>query len=205
MSKKKREYVSSVRSQQAAKTKEAILASAKKLFETKGVEEVSIAELASTSGVSTPTIYSLFKSKKGVLLALIDEALPPKVFDSLVEDVTKEKTARGRFKVAAKMTRMIYDAEQRQISLLRGASVLGKEFQKIEKEQEERRYERQKATVVKMLEEGLLQKGISITRARDVLWAFTGRDMYRLFVVLRGWSSDEYEKWLADSLTKVLA
>ncbi|MCP5508564.1 MAG: TetR/AcrR family transcriptional regulator [Chlamydiales bacterium] len=202
---KKRSYVSAARSKQARQTRNQILSSAKKLFQSKGFEEVTIGELAESANVSSPTIYSLFKSKRGVLLALIDEALPSSVFESLVDEVSQEKTAAGRFRIAAKMTRLIYDAEQKQMGLLRGASILGSEFQKIEKEQEQRRYQRQKDTVDTMLEEGLLAEGMTTSEARDVLWAFTGRDMYRLFVVTRKWSSNQYEVWLSRALTKLLS
>ncbi len=204
-SQEKRSYKSPVRNEQAAQTRSRVLLSAKKLFQSKGFEGITIGELAQSSGVSSPTIYSLFKSKRGVLLALIDEALPSTIFEALVEEVKQEKTAAGRLRIAAKMTRLIYDAEQKQLGFLRGASILGPEFQRIEKEQEERRYLRQEDTVHTMVKEGLLAEGITVSQARDTLWAFTGRDMYRLFVVVRGWSSDKYETWLAEVLIKLLA
>jgi len=34
--------------------------------------------------------------------------------------------------------------------------------------------------------------------------AYTGRDVYRMLVLERGWSSDEYESWLAATLIKAL-
>jgi hypothetical protein len=49
-----------------------------------------------------------------------------------------------------------------------------------------------------------LIKGLSATKARDILWAFTGRDMYRMFVVEQGWESEEYEKWLSKLLINTL-
>ena len=36
-------------------------------------------------------------------------------------------------------------------------------------------------------------KGLVMAKAHDILWAFTGRDMYRMLVIEQGWSSDEYE------------
>ncbi|SCA63440.1 Uncharacterized protein SCG7086_AR_00150 [Chlamydiales bacterium SCGC AG-110-P3] len=204
-SQEKRSYKSSVRDEQAALTKSRILTSAKNLFQSKGFEGVTIGELAQSAEVSSPTVYSLFKSKRGVLLALMDEALSPTVFEALVKEVQQEKTAAGRLRIAAKMTRLIYDAEQKQLGFLTGASVLGPEFQKIENEQEERRYRRQEETVNTMVQEGLLAEGVTVLQARDILWAFTGRNMYRLFVVVRGWSSDKYETWLAEILIKLLA
>lgn len=49
-----------------------------------------------------------------------------------------------------------------------------------------------------------LAKGLSLTKARDILWVFTGRDMYRMFVVEQGWTPAEYEKWLAQLLIHTL-
>lgn len=45
---------------------------------------------------------------------------------------------------------------------------------------------------------------MSLSKARDISWAFTGRDLYRMLVIEQGWSSDEYEKWLEELLVKVL-
>lgn len=69
---------------------------------------------------------------------------------------------------------------------------------------ERRRYQRQKETVETMASEEVFTDNLSVSRARDILWAFTGRDFYRMFVIERGWSSDEYEKWLAEVLIQVL-
>jgi hypothetical protein len=33
---------------------------------------------------------------------------------------------------------------------------------------------------------------------------FTGRDIYRMFVLERGWTSDAYEEWLANTLIQTL-
>jgi AcrR family transcriptional regulator len=203
---KKRAYKSTVRVVQAAQTRSRILSSAKELFQLKGFEGTTIGEVAEAAEVSIPTVYSLFKSKKGILLALMDEVLPPATFEKLVEQVKQEKNATIRLQIAAKMARLMYDAEQKQLGFLRGASAIAPEFLELEKEQEERRYQRQEETFSTMIKKGVLAKGVTFLQARDILWAFTGRDMYRLFVVSRGWSSDEYEKWLANSLiSQILA
>ncbi len=72
---KRRTYNSQARDEQAAQTKTRILASAQKLFQTEGFECVTIEKLAQDAKVSSPSIYALFKSKRGVLRALMDEAL----------------------------------------------------------------------------------------------------------------------------------
>lgn len=202
--KKKRTYNSTSRSAQAALTRNRILMSARKLFQTNGFEGVTIEMLAQAAEVSMPTIYALFESKRGVLRALMDEALPPARFQALVEMVYQEKTPEGRLRLAAKISREMYDAEREQMALFQGASVLAPEFKAVEKEREERRYARQEKSLKKTADENALAKGLSFAKARDILWAFTGRDLYRMLVMEQGWSSDEYEQWLAQLLIKNL-
>ena len=93
---KKRIYFSEARQAQAAETRARILDSAKKLFQKEGFELVTIQRLANEADVSQPTIYALFQSKRGVLRAILDEALPKEQFETLVKEVMREKSAKKR-------------------------------------------------------------------------------------------------------------
>ncbi|QVL55151.1 MAG: TetR/AcrR family transcriptional regulator [Simkaniaceae bacterium] len=201
---KKRSYKSVGRNAQAAQTKERILISAKNLFESEGFEYVTIEKIAQVASVSIPTIYSLFQSKRGILRALMDEVFPKDQFDILVEKSNKASSPKERLLYSAKIARQIYDAEKAQMDVFRGAAFLAPEFKKLEKEREMRRYTRQEVTITAMAKEKSLSKNFSINKARDVLWAFTGRDIYRMLVVEQGWTAEEYEQWLAQLLAKTL-
>lgn len=201
---KKRSYHSESRQAQSQETKNRILSSAKILFETKGFEKVTIEEIARKAQVSAASIYSIFQSKRGILLGLMDEALPFEQFEALVEQVKKESSARKRLAITACIARQLYDAEKSQLSFLQGASILDPVFKELEIERERRRYQRQKETVEIMAREKVFIDNLSLSKVRDVLWALTGRDLYRMLVVERGWPSDEYEKYLTELLVKVL-
>ncbi len=201
---KKRPYSSVARSAQAAQTRGRILAAAKNLFENDGFDYVTIEKIAQAASVSIPTVYALFQSKRGVLRALMDEALPQEQFDALVERSNKAGSPKVRLRFSAKIARQMYDAERAQMGVFRGAAVLAPEFKELEKEREMRRYSRQEVTINAMARDKSLAKNLSIAKARDILWAFTGRDMYRMFVVEQGWTSEEYEKWLAQVLINTL-
>ena len=198
--KEKRPYRSVARNAQAAQTRGRILVAAKNLFESEGFDCVTIEKIAQSGDVSIPTVYALFQSKRGVLRALMDEVLPADQFDALVEMSIQEKSPEIRLSISAKIARQMYDAEKVQMNLFRGAVVLAPEFKELEKEREMRRYSRQEVTIKAMVREKSLAKGLSEVRARDILWAFTGRDMYRMLVVEQGWASEEYERWLAQLL-----
>ena len=133
---KKRIYNSEARDAQAAQTRSRILEAAKELFQTEGFDRVTIGKLAKAAEVSMPTIYGIFKSKRGVLQSLIDEALPPNQFWALVEDAKQEKSPKIRLGISAKMARQIYDAERELIDILRSASVIAPELKELEQERE---------------------------------------------------------------------
>ena len=201
---KKRSYRSKTRDTQAAQTRADILKAAKKLFKIEGFDHVTISKLAKAAGVSMPTIYVLFKSKRGVLQSLIDDALPPEQFSALAEGSMQEKSAKKRLSITAKLARQIYDAELGLMDILRGAAVVAPEFKELEQEREKRRYERQGDYVKELMKEKSLAKGLTLQKARDILWVLTGRDLYHMLVVDRGWTSDEYEKWLSGLLVEAL-
>ena len=201
---KKRSYNSQSRSAQAAETKGRILKGAKEIFESDGFAFATIEKIAQAADVSIPTVYSLFQSKRGILRALIDEVLPKDQFDVLVEKSNEAATPEERLRYSAKIARQLYDAERAQMDVFRGVSVLSPEFKELEKEREMRRYDRQEVTIKAMVKEKSLAKGMSLDKARDILWTFTGRDFYRMLVIERGWTSDEYEKWLAELLAHLL-
>ena len=45
---------------------------------------------------------------------------------------------------------------------------------------------------------------LGLEKVRDLIWAFTGREFYRMLVIERGWSPEEYEHWLGKSLIRTL-
>lgn len=202
--KKKRSYHSENRDVQAAQTRSHILEAAKELFHIEGFDGVTIHKIAEAAGVSAPTIYALFKSKRGVLQTLIDDALPPEQFAALVDDSMHEVSPKKRLHITAKIARQIYDAERELMDILRGASVVASELKELEREREKRRYERQGEYVKKLMKEASLAKGLTLQKARDILWTLTGRDLYRMLVVERLWTPDQYEKWLAQLLVQSL-
>lgn len=201
---KKRIYNSPTRDTQAFQTKAKILEAAKQLFQIKGFDRVTIQKLAERADVSMPTIYALFKSKRGILQALLDHAFPQEEFVALVDDSMQEKSPKKRLQTTAKLARRMYDAEREFMSIIRGSSVISPECKALEKEREERRYERQGEYVKKLMQDKVIDHDLTLQQTRDILWVLTGRDLYHMLVIERGWKSDAYEKWLANLLSDAL-
>jgi hypothetical protein len=78
------------------------------------------------------------------------------------------------------------------------------ELAKLEKQREDLRYERQEIMIVSLEGAKRLRPNLDHRTARDILWTLTGRDVYRMLVCERGWSSQQYQEWLAETLAQTL-
>src|SRR6187402_3301883 len=72
---KTRAYRSTVRTQQAAATRRAVLAAARELFTTTGYAGTTVSDVARLAGVSVDTVYTSVGRKPQLLLAVHDMAL----------------------------------------------------------------------------------------------------------------------------------
>ena len=196
-----RTYKSDRREQQAADTRNRILDGARTLIQKQGFQETTIEAIAEHAGVAVPTVYAVFGSKKAILRALMERAVFSTGYENLLRKAGKDENPNTRLRVAAKLSRQIYDALQNEAELLRGAAAAAPDFVR---EKENLRYSRQSGMIRWLETKGALRKNLSAAAALDILWTLTARDVYRMLVIERRWSSDEYEKWLGDTLVNAL-
>lgn len=201
---KTRKYNSSIRKQQAEATRAAIAAAARKLIFSKGYEAAKIDAIAREAGVATQTVYAVFGSKQAILAELLDQDSFGPGFQELVRQVQAAHDPEEKVRFPARIARQVYDAQSVTIDLFKGAGVVAPDLAALEKERECRRYEAQKSVITFLQETGRLKAGLSETAARDILWLFTSRDVYRMLVRERGWTSQAYETWVADMLVAAL-
>jgi hypothetical protein len=50
----------------------------------------------------------------------------------------------------------------------------------------------------------LLRKGISVHKARDILWTYSSVEVYELLVLNRGWTLRAYADFLAQAMSSAL-
>jgi AcrR family transcriptional regulator len=200
----KREYRSPVRERQAGDTRKRIVESAQRLLRREGYAGTTIEAIAQEAQVSTPSVYAIFKSKTGILKELVDQAGFGPDYESAVQRALGTPDPVVRLRLAAPIAHCIHESQSAILDLLRGAGVVAPELARLERRKESQRYERQEGTVALLRSSGKLRAGLDYTTARDIFWALTGRDLYRMLVRERGWSADKYEDWLADTLVRSL-
>jgi len=200
---RKRAYDSSGRKQRADETRQRIVRAARVLFATRGFGNSTIEAIAKKARVAAPTVYVAFGSKQGLLTAMLDEVVFGPDYDALVAAAQQGSDPAVRLRYAARIARMVHESTLSELDLLlaTGASIEVLEF---ERERERHRLERQGPLVDSIAKAKRLKRELDATAAREILWALTGRELYRLLVRERKWTGERYETWLADTLCSAL-
>lgn len=202
--KTRRRYDARLRSERASGTRQRILDEARRLFTARGVEKVTIGDIASAAGVSAPTLYAQFHSKTGILRAVVERSFFGARYAEIAKQAENARDVEEVLRITASISRVILDTEREEIGLMRGVSALSPELKAIETELEAVRFRLQEARARLLVEFSSVARQLGLSRVRDILWMYTGRDIYRMLVLERGWSSDEYECWLSDTLIQAL-
>jgi AcrR family transcriptional regulator len=200
----KRTYQSSTRQRQADETRTRIADAALLLLREKGYEGMTIDGIAQCAGVAAPTVYAAFKSKAGILTELIDRASFGPQYQELIREAVKQEHPPARLRFAARIARQIHEAQSTTFDLLHGAGMVTPDLAKLEQQRECQRYEAQKNMIAFMRQSGWLKESLEMTEARDILWTFTARELYRMLVHDRGWKPQQYEDWLSETLVSSL-
>jgi AcrR family transcriptional regulator len=199
-----RSYHSPMRERQADETRRRIAEAAKHLLASKGYAGSTIEAIAARAGVAPQTVYAVFGSKRGILAEIIRTAAYGSRYRILVRRSMASRDPEIRLVLASRIATGIHGTEQSVFELLRGAGVVAPELASLERQRETDRFNNQKSVVQVMVASGRLRTGLRRASAQAVLWALTGRDLYRMLVVERGWSPARYQKWLAEALIGAL-
>jgi AcrR family transcriptional regulator len=201
----KRKYKSAKRREQAEATRRRVVASARRLFAEHGYTATTIEAIAGDAGVAVQTIYAAYGSKRGILLATLNElevqADLPELMKALQE--AKSDPLRQLQHVVAFNVKLFERAADI-LEMLRAAGSADADLAAMSREGEERRRAGQAPIVRAWTERGSLRSGLKESEAADILWALTGPDNYRLFVIEQGWSADRYRDWLEFALESLL-
>lgn len=201
---KPRPYQSLVRQRQAEDTRRRILEATRHLLQIEGYAGMTIEAIAQRAEVSAPSVYAIFKSKTGILIALLDQSTFGSDYEKVVQQAASESDPETRLRRAAGVARQIRGAQSAAFDLMRGAGVVAPELAILQQQRERLRYEKEEGVITFLRNSGKLRAGLSHKAARDIFWMLTGGDVYRMLVSERRWSPQQYQDWLADTLVRSL-
>jgi AcrR family transcriptional regulator len=201
----KRAYDASRRRASAEERRGRILQTARNLFGHYGYGAISIERIAGEAGVAVPTVYAIYRSKRALLFALLDHADARADVAGLLRDLNAAAgNPRKQLRRLVSFTCRFYAQAGDIVDIARGAGSTNEDLLALWQEGEDRRLRGQKPLADAWDRSGALRKNINAKEALDILWAMTGADHYRLFVVDRKWSAARYEVWLENTLERLL-
>lgn len=193
-------------------TEAKIAQAATALFCTQGYVDTTMAMIAAAAGVSVQTLYLRHGSKAAILAAALDVAiagdaepvaLQERSDDFYVRALAEPDAARA-IAIWARGARSICDRTHRLYDAIRSAAADPEVAEVLDKNRNDR------SAGHRVFAEAFPTKQrydtqVSVQRAADLLYALGTEDAYLLFVVDRGWSADEWERWVIDTVsTQVL-
>src|SRR6266705_5686662 len=133
---KKRPYKSLLRQRQAGDTRRRIVEAARQLLKSDGYGGMTIEGIAQRAGVSAQTVYAIFKSKTGILTALLDQSMFGPDYDEVVRRAHTETDPETRLRRSAAVARQIRSSQSAAFELLRGTGVVAPELAKLQRDRE---------------------------------------------------------------------
>lgn len=193
-----------LRDQHGAITKRTILRAARVRFREHGYAGTKVAEVAADAGVAVQTLYTAFGSKRGVLLGLVDlideeaEVLP--LYEAMMA-APDPLDALARF---ATIRRQIRERCGDIVAVLRTGARVDTELGVAWAEGMRRRHAGIERLVTRLEAAGHLRDDITSARAADVISAVVTDEVCDVLVEQRGWSFDDYESWLRDTMRQLV-
>lgn len=199
-----RPYQSGLRRQQAARTRDAILSAARRLFVERGYAATSLADIAAGAGVSVPTLYTSVGNKAAIGFALVEYITGQAGVPELDQIQMATKTGRDLIRANAHLARTINERAGAEIRALNAAAEAEPELAAAAKEGD--RYHRQAEQRIahRLAQMGALREDVTEEHAAALLITFNAPEMHRRLSEEPGSSFDRAESWIAETLIHLL-
>lgn len=206
----KRKYDSSRRQARALESHEQIIGAARELFIESGYSGVSMEAIARKAKTSPETIYSTFKNKRTLLSRAMDLASDadgspiPAMLRSQIQEVASERNQHRQIQMFAGRMQIFLSRIAPLVEVMRDAAKTEPEIKNLLKKYLDDRYQGMGFFMDCLLANGPLRSGLSKLTAVETIWTLASAEVYNVLVQERGWSGEEYEFWLMETLDRLL-
>jgi len=207
---KRRTYDNSRRLAQARATRTHVAQTAHRLFLERGYPGTTIEAIAQTAGIPLATVFRLFGNKRGILAAVLDLAFggddEPVAFHerAAVRSALAELDPWRLVEAFAGICRELLDRSSAIQEVVRSAAAVDAEAADMLAVSAQQRLTGQARVAKALADRGALAGGIDLHQATDIIYMLMSPEVHRILTVERGWSGDEYQRWLARALRAML-
>jgi AcrR family transcriptional regulator len=202
---KPRAYRSSVREEQARRTRLAILDAARLLFTEHGYAATTIAQIAVRARVAVDTVYASVGTKPVLMRLLVetaisgtDQAVPAEQRD-YVKQIRAAASAEQKIRLYATAVTEVNSRLAPLHLVLRDAAAQAPELGELWTEIASRRARNMRRFAQDLAATGELRPGLDIDELADVVWSLNAPEYITLLVRERGWPPARFAAWLGDT------
>ena len=205
-----RRYISPLRRDAAARTRQAVLGAARDLFAAQGYTATTIDQIARRAGVSKPTVFAAVGSKQAILKQLRDIALAgddepvPVAQRPWYREALAEPDPRRALRLYARNATAIHRRSADVHEVLRAAAASDKDLHGLWRASEDERRGGAAIVIDALLQKSPLKPGLDRAAAIDIVWILTASDIFWRLVRTRRWSHTQYQSWLGSTLCEQL-
>ena len=205
---KPRSYNATRRRERALQTRAAILEAARARFLTDGYGPTTIASIATDADASPDTIYKTFGGKAGLLRAICELALagegplPAEQRSDVMQ--AAEPDPRRLLRGLGVLTTEVAPRIAPLLFLLSTAAENDNTLIDLKNDLEAARLARMTHVARGLASKTRYRDDRSIDEAADIMWAYSSPELYRLLVIGRGWTPEEYGQFVGESLIDAL-
>jgi len=158
--------------------------------------------VATSAGVSLPTVYLYFGSKPALVRSLAD--LVTSSADLSVGRVLAETDPVRQLEIGAGILRKLHQRSEVVADVLRTAAGADRNLSSEWRRWQERHLDAVRAVAKSLDGRGALRNGVDVRGATDVLYTIGGHETFRQLVRDRGWTPSRYERWLVEAGQRLL-
>ncbi|AEA28296.1 regulatory protein TetR [Pseudonocardia dioxanivorans CB1190] len=208
--KARRAYRAPRREEGAARTRAAVLASARRLFVDKGFRRTTVADIAAGAGVAVDTVYATVGRKPVILREVVETALSGT--DEVVPGPERDYVARLRAAGHAADMLAIYAGAVGAIHprlgpvflALRDAAVQDPACAALWAEIAQRRAANMRLLALDLRATGELRTDLDDDAVADIIWSTNAVEYWLLLVQERGWTTERFVAHLTDLWCRML-
>jgi len=190
------------RQRQALATRQVIVDAACELFLTQGYIATTIEAISAKAGVAVSTVYAVFRNKRGILQAIRENWHQESGQRDIYRQAMEQTDPKRRLELTAYATRRQWETSGAMIAIYQAAAAADPDAAAELATALQGRRTFLTHFINSMTEQ--LRSGLSPARAITLLYTLTLPTIYQDLVKGEGWSPEEYEAWLAQTLQQQL-
>lgn len=198
-----RPYRSSLRAEQAEETRRRIRQSARELFASQGFAHTTISEIAEGAGVATQTVYSAYKSKGGVVRAMLQDLEESADQSGWEARIRAEPDPHRQLELFITWICTLFGIGA-PIIRASAAAMSDPDVSAMTAQGDTNRLGGTTALSEHWVQIGALRPGLEPKDAAEQLWLLTSAEQYLYAIDVLGWTSDTYRRWLTSMLEREL-